>query len=65
MAFPIPDAAPVTSAMREACAGVVADESKRKVVALLRGALRQKLLRAGWSTDEVTRGIAIILPKAA
>lgn len=52
-------------AMREACAGVVADESKREVVALLRGALRQKLLRAGWSTDEVTRGIAIILPKAA
>ncbi|GEB95176.1 hypothetical protein GCM10009724_16920 [Microbacterium lacticum] len=52
-------------AMRDACAGVVADESKREVVAVLRGALRQKLLRAGWSTDEVTRGIAIILPKAA
>ena len=51
--------------MRDACAGVVADEGKREVVAVLRGALRQKLLRAGWSTDEVTRGIAIVLPKAA
>ena len=51
--------------MRDACSGVVADESKREVVAVLRGALRQKLLRAGWSTDEVTRGIAIVLPKGA
>lgn len=51
--------------MRDACSGIVADESKREVVAVLRGALRQKLLRAGWSTDEVTRGIAIVLPKGA
>ena len=51
--------------MRDACAGVVADEGKREIVAVLRGALRQKLLRAGWSTDEVTRGTEIILPKAA
>lgn len=52
-------------AMRDACAAVAADENKREVVAVLRGALRQKLLRAGWSTDEVTRGIAIVLPKGA
>ncbi|MBF9335398.1 hypothetical protein G3N30_03850 [Microbacterium lacticum] len=51
--------------MRDACAAVVADEGKREVVAVLRGALRQKLLRAGWGSDDVTRGIAIILPKAA
>lgn len=52
-------------AMRDACAGVVADESKREVVAVLRGALRQKLLRARWDSDDVTRGLAIILPKGA
>ncbi|MFV4912350.1 hypothetical protein PFZ49_01990 [Microbacterium lacticum] len=51
--------------MRDACVSVVGDESKREIVAVLRGALRQKLLRAGWSTDEVTRGVEIILPKGA
>lgn len=51
--------------MRDACVSVVGDESKREIVGVLRGALRQKLLRAGWSTDEVTRGVEIILPKGA
>lgn len=51
------------AAMREACAGAVADETKSELVATLRGALRHKLLTAGWSGEGAKRGVEIILPK--